>query len=171
MIHWFVGSVLSWPIAAAIGRAFKVETGGVPVVPVQRWVHDFPKIDPGHFARKTFRYYSRWSCLALGYCFARMTTDNFASQSNTWYNRPDLKPFPAMVEQTKDVTYQSMKEGQYVPARKWDVKRSAVYRYFFDRDADFTLKDNPYAVHPEDRWDSRKGHFSTYSNTFGQHHQ
>ena len=74
MTHWFVGCVLSWPIAAAIGRSFKVENGGVPVVPIQRWVHDFPKIDPGHYARKVFRYYSRWSCLALGYCFARYTT-------------------------------------------------------------------------------------------------
>ena len=75
-----------------------------------------------------------------------------------------------MVDKPKDVTHTSMIEGQYVPARKWDYKRSSIYRYFYDRDADFTLKDNPYAVHPEDRWDSRKGHYSTYTNRFGEHH-
>ena len=34
MVHWVIGSVLSWPLAAYIGRAYKVETGGVPVVPL-----------------------------------------------------------------------------------------------------------------------------------------
>ena len=76
MCNWIMGSALAWPIAAMIGRSYKREWCGVPVVPINRWVHDFPKVDPGHFARKTFKYYSRWSCLALGYLFARTFTDN-----------------------------------------------------------------------------------------------
>ena len=75
MTNWLMGSVLAWPVAAMIGRRYKVERSGVPVVPVNRWVHDFPKSDPGYFARRTFRYYSIISSMFIGYCFARYVTD------------------------------------------------------------------------------------------------
>jgi len=82
MVNWFVGSVLSWPIAAMIGRSYKVSKGGVPVVRLNRWVHDFPQPEPGRIARLTFRYYSVLSAAFLGYCFARYVTDSTQKHAN-----------------------------------------------------------------------------------------
>jgi len=97
-VNWLLGSFLTWPIAAMIGRRFKVMKFGVPRVPMNRWIHDFPKPEPGKSSRLTFRYYSIISSLVLGHLFARYVTDPKPMHSNEWYNRPDLKPFAAMVE-------------------------------------------------------------------------
>lgn len=175
MTNWAIGSMITWPVAAMIGRSFKQGKSGVPIVPLNRWVHDFPKNDPGRVARLTFRYYSVGAALVLGYCFASYMTDPTVRSQNTWYNRPDLKPFPAMVKQPEDdVTRRSMMESQYILEGKKaasEGKRNPIYRYFLARDADFTIKENPYANrHPEDIWDSRKGHFASITNRFGEHH-
>jgi len=114
------------------------------------------------------------AAIALGYVFARQVTDYTISRSNAWYNRPDLKPFPAMVKQDEnDLTRRTMEEAQYFSKSGGEgFRSSALFRFFFARDADFTIRENPYAkLHPEDVWDSRKGHYSTYTNNFGQHHQ
>ena len=171
-VNWAVGSLLFWPIAAFVGRRMKVTRGGVPVVPLNRWVHDFPHPEPGRTSRITFRYYSFAATILAGYCFARQTTESFLRCSNEWYSRPDLKPFAAMVAKPKDSTTTSMLEAQYVNKRESEGKRSPLYRFFMARDADFTIKENPYAkVHADDIWDNRKGHFATYTNKFGEHHQ
>lgn len=96
-VNWVVASFAVWPVAAAIGRRWKVTRGGVPVVPLNRHVHDFPNIDPGRVARLNFRFYSVIPAIALGYMIARQVTDYTVRSSNHWYSRPDLKPFPAMV--------------------------------------------------------------------------
>ena len=121
----------------------------------------------------TFRFYSMTAAIALGYIFARQVTDYTISRSNEWYNRPDLKPFPAMVKQDEgDLTRRTMEEAQYFSKSGEGFRSSALFRFFFARDADFTIRENPYAkLHPEDVWDSRKGQYSTYTNNFGQHHQ
>ena len=49
-----------------------------------------------------------------------------------------------MVEPPKDLTRQTMLESQYVNKRDSDVKRSPLYRFFFAKSADFTVKENPY---------------------------
>ena len=52
------------------------------------------------------------AAIALGYIFARKVTDYTISRSNEWYNRPDLKPFPAMVKQDEgDITRRTMEEA------------------------------------------------------------
>jgi hypothetical protein len=172
-VNWFAGSILAWPLAAAIGRRFKATRGGVPIVPLNRWVHDFPRPEPGRIARLTFRFYSITAAAALGYLFARTFTDSAIRCSNEWYNRPDLKPFPAMVKQHEgDLTHRTMLEAQYNNKQQSSFKSSALYRFFMGRDADFTIRENPYAkLHPEDVWNSQRGHYTTYTNNFGQHHQ
>jgi len=70
-VNWVVASFAVWPVAAAIGRRWKVTRGGVPVVPLNRHVHDFPNIDPGRVARLNFRFYSVIPAIALGYVIAR----------------------------------------------------------------------------------------------------
>jgi hypothetical protein len=41
-------------------------------------------------------------------------------------------------------THDTMMKAQYVPLHETQGKRSPVYRFFFARDADFTIKENPY---------------------------
>jgi len=169
-----MGSVLFWPVAAAIGRRFKTTRMGVPVVHQHRFVHDFPKIDAGRAARTYFRWYSFGSSLIAGLLFAQYITPYESRCSNQWYNRPDLKPFAAMVDQPEDLTTKTMLDSQYVERRNdlTDGKRSPLYRFFLARDADFTIKENPYrSQHPEDVWNSKVGQYATYSNNFGEHHQ
>ena len=78
-----------------------------------------------------------------------------------------------MVKQEEDVTTVTMLDSQYVNRRnESNWKRNPIYRYFMGRDADYTIKENPYRnTHHEDVWDSRKGHYPTYTNSFGEHHQ
>lgn len=151
------------------GRAMKTTKGGVPLVPLNRWVHDFPQPEPGRVARTTFRWYSFGSALILGLLFARQVTDTDKKAQNSWYNRPDLKPFAAMVDRpANDHTFNTMIEDQYVNKRQGEGAASPFRRFFLTRSADFTVKENPYQkLHPEDVWDSRKGHYPTYTNTFG----
>ena len=103
-----LGSVIAWPFAAAFGRWMKTSRGGVPAVHLNRHVHDFPRPDPGRIARLTFRWYSVGASLALGYLFARYMADDSYITSNSWFNRPDLKPFAAMVDQPPNTTHDSM---------------------------------------------------------------
>ena len=174
MANWGVGSLLAWPIAAEVGRRFKASRAGVPIVPLNRWVHDFPRPEPGRVARLTFRFYSVTACLMLGYIFARQVTDYTVRTQNQWYNRPDLKPFPAMVKQPGDdeLTHRTMEQAQYFSKAGDDFKSSSLFRFFMARDADFEIKQNPYANrHPEDVWNSATGQYATYHNNFGRHHQ
>jgi len=65
------------------------------------------------------------SALGAGYVFARCTVTSTRFH-NEWYNRPDLKPFPAMVHhdyQKEDVTADSLKTNAYL-------------RYKHERDAE-----------------------------------
>ena len=96
--------MLTWPVGVLVGRRMMRYQTGVPVVPYQRWIHDFPELDPGVRPRRVFRKWFFLTCLAGGIAFAFYTTDN-RQMKNTWYNRPELKPFPAMVPRdTMDVT-------------------------------------------------------------------
>lgn len=98
LMNWIIGGALFWPAACIIGRRAKRYQSGVAIVPYQRFIHNFPDVDPTALSKKTFRYYSAFSAIGFGYFFAHMTTDKRALY-NTWYNRPDLKPYPAMVAQ------------------------------------------------------------------------
>jgi hypothetical protein len=65
-------------------------------VPQQHYVHDFPNVDPGYLTRKTFRWWFFGTCLLGGAAFAYWTTDQ-RQHMDPWYQRPDFRPFPAMV--------------------------------------------------------------------------
>ena len=107
-MHWAIGSALAWPFAAAVGRRFKQTRGGVPYAPLQRICHDFPHPEPGRVSRLRFRYYSFLTAAAGGWCFAKWMADPNIRASNTWYNRPDLKPKAAMVNEPGSVTQTTM---------------------------------------------------------------
>jgi hypothetical protein len=46
LLHVLLGSLLFYPVSCMIGRRMKHSQGGVPAVPMQRWVHDFPNVKP-----------------------------------------------------------------------------------------------------------------------------
>lgn len=88
--------MLTWPLGVMVGRRAKYSSGGVPMVPLNRFVHDFPNLDPSHYARKIFRRYWFLTCSLGGVLFAYWSTD-LRYVRDAWYTRPDLKPFKAMV--------------------------------------------------------------------------
>jgi DUF4097 and DUF4098 domain-containing protein YvlB len=95
---------------------------------------------------------------------------------NTWYNRPDLKPYPAMVPKVEEsITEKTAKAAHYHDYRKKyaaeDRKRSAWYRLVFPLAADYTVKNNPYSIYDaEDIYDPRNGFFSSTTNRFRDHY-
>ena len=175
--HWMLGSALFWPFAVLIGRRAKHNRGGVPVYPVQRFVEDWPRVEPTRIARKAFAWWSIGSSLVAGYLFAKYWM-NDKVMSNDWYNRPDLKPYPAMVKSSgeRDITYETMKSQLYIDERRKqneiDRKKSAWYRYFFPLDADWNVKENPYAHYDKNAiFNLRKPRYQTSTNDFGEHLQ
>lgn len=69
-----------------------------------------------------FRYYSIGSSVIFGWIFARYTTDHTVRCSNEFYNRPDLKPFAAMVEKPNDMMTRTMIEAQYNTRQEGNYK-------------------------------------------------
>ena len=169
------GAVIAWPLGVVIGNWSKVRQSGVPVVPFPRYKPDWPNVQPTAQATRNFKMYAFGTCLAAGYLFAYMTTDKTRTK-NTWYNRPDLKPFPAMVKGEMDVTEKTARESMYCSwknkKRVEERKKSTWYRFLFPMDADFEVKENPYAKnHHHDVYDPANGFYSTYTNSFRNHHQ
>lgn len=101
LMVWMISGALFWPVACAIGRSRKVCNGGVPIVPQQRFIHDFPNVEPTRAATKAFRTASFWSATLFGFLVALNVSDH-RKVENEFYNRPDLKPYPAMVERTDE---------------------------------------------------------------------
>ena len=50
-----IGSILTAPLGVWLGRRVQRYQGGVPIVPYQRFVYDFPNVDPGYLSRKKFK--------------------------------------------------------------------------------------------------------------------
>ena len=170
-----LGSVLAWPVAVLVGRRAKHYQFGVPVVPTlhSRFSHDFVNVEPAKASRSFFRWYAVGTSILMGFAFAWCTVDNRQKAQNSWYNRPDFKPKAAMVKyDDDDVTENSMARAVYIRHRHLDdTKRGNFYRYFFSQDADFTLKNNPYRnAHHDDVYNPAKPYYSTYANSYRDHH-
>ena len=96
---------------------------------------------------------------------------------NTWYNRPDLKPYPAMVpKESMDITERTALEAHSRKFRnerhKDEKKKSTWYRLLFPNSADYNVKENPYAIHPKENvYNPKNGYFASYTNRFRDHHQ
>jgi len=113
VVNFGIGAFLSWPLAVWVGRQAQKSQGGLPKYPVQRFVHDFIDLDPSALARKKFRRSFMLTAFTVGVIFAYATTDG-RQQRDSWYSRPDLKPFKAMVAQEEmDVTERTAYEAHY----------------------------------------------------------
>jgi hypothetical protein len=65
-------------------------------VPFALYKVDFIDVEPAGYSRRVFRLYAFASCCAGGLLFAYFTV-NPMQMRDSWYDRPDLKPFKAMV--------------------------------------------------------------------------
>jgi hypothetical protein len=172
--NFVIGALLTWPLAVLVGRRWKRTQGGVPAVPFQRFIHDFPIVEPTYMARRSFDWGFRLTCISGGLMFAFMTTDK-RQMSNPWYNRPDLKPYPAMVPQKDlDITQKTALFAHYQSNRNTsyssDVKRRTWYRVLFPNDADYSVKENPYSqYHKDDIYNPANGYYSSPTNHFRDH--
>ena len=174
-VHFLIGSLLTWPLGVVVGRWSQKTQGGVPRVPINRFIHDFINLDPTHYARRRFRRFFVGTCVAGGMLFAFLTTDgNY--QRDEWYMRPDLKPFKAMVaKEDLDVTEKTAYESHYQSFRnkmyKEEKKNRTWYRLFFPLNADYSVKRNPYSdTHKNNVYNPYKRYYHTIGNTHFSHH-
>lgn len=170
-----LGAFLTAPVAVWVGRRAQRYQGGVPIVPQQRWVHDFPNVDPGYLTRKIFKKYFFGTCIVGGFLFSYMTVDGDHQKKDAWYSRPDLKPFPAMVPRDQlDVTYRSVLDAHYQSYRnkqyESEKKHRTWYRLFFPNDADYSVSRNPYALtHRENVYNPANNYYAVPGKTTRHH--
>ena len=169
--NMLLASLLFYPVACMIGRAQKVTAGGVPVYPITRFVHNWPNVQVFNQSKKTFRKFTVISSLAVGYVYAYIMTDDSAIR-NEWFNRPDFKPYAAMVKKEGLVKEQedALMEKLYPWRYGWDYKRNPFYRFMFPEKADWSIKQNPYSkMDNRDVWHYSKGTYESWTNDFADH--
>lgn len=108
-INFLIGALLISPLAVWVGRASRRTIGGVPRVYSPRNYHNFPNVNPDHYARIRFRMGFLAVLFVGGYSFATFWTPNVFKDE--YYTRPDLKPFAPMVEDNP--TMKQAKEDFY----------------------------------------------------------
>ena len=111
-----------------------------------------------------------------GFLFAKMTVkDNY--MVDAWYQRPDLKPFPAMVPKEElDITERTMLESHYQSFRnkeyKESKKRRTWYRLLFPNDADYSVKENPYSLtHRFNVYNAADNYYTNFDTAHFRDHQ
>ena len=178
--NWMWLAVLLWPAAILMGRRARHYQGGVPVVPYQRFIHDWPNMKPGHQSQKWFwRYFSGTLVIGGGLIAYFITNDDMLK--NNWYTRPDLRPFPAMVENPteydKDQFDQVMQQNYHKFRDHRDkeegFKKSLFKRFFAAQTANFNTQVNLYHDRPayENYYAENQGRFPMHNNTYIEHVQ
>lgn len=69
----------------------------------------------------------------------------------------------------REAHYYSYRSQQYAESGR---KKSTWYRLLFPLDADFEVKENPYAKYPKEQlYDKRNGHYFRTTNRMRDHYQ
>lgn len=177
VLNFVIGGALAWPLAVLIGRRATVSQGGVAAVPIQRWIHDWPNVNPMRTTWKYFRRYSALTMMVVGATYANKYTDD-SNMKNQYYTRPDLKQKAAMVKEGTDydpVVYQQMLQQNYTQYKSnklgEDKKKSSWYRLFKPLDADFETKANLYDGRDASKnfYAKNGGGFPTYHHDYADH--
>lgn len=94
---------------------------------------------------------------------------------DAWYQRPDLKPYPAMVPKEElDVTERTMLESHYQSFRNKEFanekKHRTWYRLFFPNDADWSVTRNPYSsTHRENVYNPYNNYYAVAGKNYRHH--
>lgn len=173
--NFFLGAALTSPFAIWFANRQKTTQGGVPIVKYNRYIHDFPNLEPTLGARKTFRFWFFGLSVLGGVVFATYTIDDRLLR-DAWFSRPDLRPFPAMVpKEEMDITERTMYETHYQSwrnkAHKENVKHRTWYRILFPLDADYSVNRNPYAqTHRENVYNGYNNYYAKVGSNHFRHH-
>ena len=189
-IQWFLmGGLLGWPLGTRVGRWAQTYQGGVPVVPYNRWVEEWPNVDAQRTTRKFFRRYAFGTCFITGFALAKYMTDT-GRLRNRDYTRPDFKPKAAMVKDTSSQydtqalsqlqqAYSGYQDPGIVNSTTFanhphldpsNKRKSTHYRFFFPLDANYSTQTNPYSgSDPLARFDPVTGSFPTLTNDYADH--
>jgi hypothetical protein len=172
LTYFVLGATLSYPVAIAIGKRAMVSQGGVALTPRQRWVDNFPNISPN---RTTYRFFRRY-CLGFMFICGNVMAQYCADATplkNDWYTRPDLKPKAAMVDDQTDyddVAYQQLLRKNYGQYKSEERKKSSLYRWLFNKNADFTPKTNLFLNRDgSQNYQYKSGQFPTLHHTYHDH--
>lgn len=76
VLNAFIGGLLCWPLGVWVGRRMCRTQGGVPAVPLNRFLYDFINLDPTKFTRSTFRFYWLTTMIGGGFIFGLITTSD-----------------------------------------------------------------------------------------------
>jgi len=136
------------------------------LVPIHWYKHDWTNVSPGFYSRKVFKRTAFGSSIVMGFAIASYLNPGDGWRSDKLKNRPDMKPYPAMVKQDEDdEAVNSMKKALYKKHSGDDRKQSSWYRFMFPLDADYTIKENPYRVNNHrELWDTKESVMSTWGN-------
>jgi hypothetical protein len=70
-VTWFlIGAGITYPFAILVGRRMMMYQGGVPVVPNQRWIEDWPNVRANRTTNRFFRRYAVGTCFIGGFVLA-----------------------------------------------------------------------------------------------------
>ena len=172
-VNFIVGGIMAWPLAIIIGRRATHYQGGVAVVPYKRWIHNHPNCHPNVTTKKFFNRYSRGTMALSGFLFAYYFT-NDSQLNNTWYTRPDIKPYMAMVrleDQTDydPVAYKQLLEANYKHYKE-EPKKGFLYRFIWSNEADFTPKTNLYhGRHSSMNFNAKTGEMPMLNHDYADH--
>lgn len=140
IINFSIGALVFSPLAIFIGRRMRVNPTGVQRVYFPRNMHRFPIADPEQLARRYFYTGFLGTCILGGVLFGNKFTQDLTKDE--YYSRPDLKPFPAMVEDTEDIAKakKELYETTYGYRNEELHKRGFFYRLFRPSQADYNIR-------------------------------
>jgi hypothetical protein len=171
-VKFTIGFFLSWPLGVWLGRRMQTNSG-LPVIHNPRIIYDYIVVDPRLIASRQF-YKGFFAATIFGGIVFASVFAGVSFGKDAWGQRPDIKPFPAMVpreylDENYDEVFKLYGKGN-AEGRVADRKRSAWYRMFFPNSADWSFKDTtlvqPNAV---DSYDQRNGFFHRATNRFREH--
>ena len=188
--YFLIGAALGWPLGTRVGRWAQTYQGGVPVVPMNRWIEEWPNVEAGRATRKMFRRYAFGTCFVTGCALAVAFTDT-GKMRNRDYTRPDLKPKAAMVKDSSALyeprALSQLQQSYVINDRGTGIvnsttfandpelepsnrRKSTAYRFFFPLDANYSTYTSPYSgADPLQSLDPQTGSFPTLINDYDDH--
>lgn len=170
LCYFIIGAVALWPVAILVGKRAMVYSGGVPVAPYQRWIHNWPNVYPNRTTFRFFRRYALGTMFVGSFLFAYRMSD-MSIYNNQWYTRPDLKQKPAMVDETyvydKEV-YDQLLRNTYSKYRHDEIKKSTWYRMLWPAQADWNTKAS-YSDRNKVQNYNNNGQFPTFHHDYSDH--
>ena len=139
-----VGAAFISPLAIAVGRRFRVTSGGVPKIYYPKNYHLFPNVNPDHTPKNRFKIGFYGTLFLGGYLTMLFWTPNV--WKDEYFSRPDFKPTTPMVEDSEDLKkakeefYSSLYLRESTQKKRRIFRQSPLYRLFRPNSADYNIR-------------------------------